>query len=405
MLYVSRLSLAVAAALAVGGCGSGSPPDLLGLTDQVAVVGQELSLELVGVDPDGSNLSYAFEADFEVSGRAMITQLPSGNGLFRWTPVARDVGEHVFDFTASDGESETTVSITIDVRTSGGNVPVFRQPLSAGRVVDLSATPCIDVNIVVEDEDSAQVTLAVEEPVIAGGTLEQYDGTTGLWSWCPSSAQISGGDRYTLVLSADDNDGHKTIKNYVLVLDGNPQSLVINEIDYDNTGTDMFEYVEIYNPSTKDVALEGLWVVFVDGATASEYTAVYLGVIDALPPGRFLLVGGAGVDVPAGTLKIDPGWTTEIIDNGAPDGIAIIDDVTLTVLDAVSYEGSITGAYILGFPNPVSLVEGSPLPTTVADSDTVIRTLCRYPDGMDTNNAATDWTTCATRTKAAPNIK
>lgn len=379
-------------------------PDLIGLTDQVAVVGQELTIELVGVDADGENLSYSYAADFEPSGRVMMTKMPSGSGLFRWTPVASDVGQHVFDFTASDGENATTVSISIDVRISGGDMPVFREPLSTGRVVDITQTPCIDVNIVVEDADTAQLTIAVEDPAIDGGTLTQSSGTTATWNWCPTNAQILGSDRYTLVLSADDNDGHKTIKNYVIVLNGNPQTLVINELDYDNTSTDMYEYVEIYNPSNKAVALEGLWLVFVDGATSAEYTAVYLGSITSLPAGGFLLVGGAGVDVPAGTLKIDPGWTTEVIQNGGPDGAAIIDDVTLTMLDAVSYEGSITNASIIGFPNPVSLVEGTAIPVGVADSDTVIRTLCRIPNGTDTNNASVDWTTCATRTKAAANV-
>jgi hypothetical protein len=69
----------------------------------------------------------------------------------------------------------------------------------------------------------------------------------------------------------------------------------------------------------------------------------------------------------------------------------------------LSYEGSITNADIIGFPAPVSLVEGAPLPATVADSNTVILTMCRLPNGTDTNNNATDWTTCATRTKATPN--
>jgi hypothetical protein len=363
----------------------------VGLSDQIAVVGQQLTIELQGVDPDGDNLRYSWGADLELGGRAMITQTPSGNGVFRWTPIAADVGVHVFDFGVSDGDHDTTVSIQIDVRASGGGVPVFRQPLGTGRVVDLSANPCITVDIVVEDTDSPQLTIAEEPPAIVGAMFEQLDGQTARWSWCPTQAQLGASDRYTLSLSADDGATPRTIKNYVLVLDGNPQRLVINELDYDNVSTDMFEYVELYNPSDRDVALEGLWVVLVNGATSAEYDAVYLGVLEKLPPGQHLLIAGAGVDVPAGTLKIDPGWTTDQVQNGSPDGVAIIDDVTLNVLDAVSYEGSVTAASILGFSQPVS--------------DTTIQTLCRIPNGSDTNDAATDWTTCATRTKAAANVK
>jgi hypothetical protein len=116
------------------------------------------------------------------------------------------------------------------------------------------------------------------------------------------------------------------------------------------------------------------------------------------------VVAGAGVDVPVGVQKIDPGWTTDAIQNGSPDGVAIIDDVTLTVLDALSYEGSITAASIIGFQQPTSLVEGTALPDTTADSNDTIITLCRIPDGTDTNDAATDWTTC-TRTTGAVNAQ
>ena len=390
---------------AVAACSSGAPPDLIGLSDQVAVVGVELMVELQGVDPDGDNLRYSYASDFESSGRAMITQTPSGNGIFRWTPIASDVGAHVFDFTVSDGDHDTTISISIDVRSSGGGVPVFRQPLSTGRVVDLAATPCVMVDILVEDDDTAAVTIAEADPRIDGAMFQQSDGKTATWNWCPTQAQVGASDRYTLTLSADDGDGHKTIKNYVIVLNGNAQSLILNEVDYDNTGTDSFEYVEVYNPSGKDVALQGLWVVFVNGATSAEYTAVYLGYYDTLPPHTYLLIGGAGVDVPTGTYKIDPGWTSDHIQNGSPDGIAIIDDVTRTVLDALSYEGSITAASIIGFPNTVSLVEGTALPATIEDSNTMAQTMCRIPDGTDTNNAATDWTLCSVRTKAAANVK
>jgi hypothetical protein len=317
--------------------------------------------------------------------------------------VAADVGPHVFDFTVSDGSNDTTVPITIDVRASAAGVPVFRMPLGTGRVVDLSSNPCIDVDVLVEDQDTAEVMIAEDEPKISGTTFEQTSGTTAMWQWCPTPSQVAASNRYTLVLSADDGVNPKVFKNYVLVLGGASQTLIINEIDYDNTDLDEFEYVEIYNPSSATTSLVGLWLVFVNGATNAEYTAVYLGLEDSLEPGRYLVVAGAGVDVPVGVQKIDPGWTTDAIQNGPPDGVAIIDDVTLTVLDALSYEGSITAASIIGFPAPTSLVEGTPLPDTTADSNTTIITLCRLPDGTDTNNAATDWTTC-TRTTGAANL-
>src|SRR5262245_48105613 len=81
-------------------CTSGSAPELSGLSDQVAQVGTELKLDLNGTDADGDRLAYTFRAaDLTgIDDRAMITVSPSGAGVFRWTPVASDVGQHAFDF-------------------------------------------------------------------------------------------------------------------------------------------------------------------------------------------------------------------------------------------------------------------------------------------------------------------
>src|SRR5689334_7549360 len=98
-------------------CGGGGAPDILGLTDQVAVVGQLFALEIEGVDPDGDDLSYEVSSDLPLD-YATMTRRPSGMGLFRWTPIATDVGSHTLDFTVSDGANETTVSVNVDVRSA-----------------------------------------------------------------------------------------------------------------------------------------------------------------------------------------------------------------------------------------------------------------------------------------------
>jgi hypothetical protein len=202
-------------------CGAGGAPELSGLTDQVAQVGTELQVELVGTDPDGDDLDYSFRAaDLpDVAGRALVTVSPSGMGVFRWTPLAEDVGEHAFDFSVSDGDTSTTVTVTIDVKSAIGSAtsPIFRRPLGTGTTVDLGAKKCIDLEIVVEDQDTAQVTIVQEEPVIEGSTLSQEDGSTATWSWCPTKEQEAE-SRRTLVLSADDGENPKTMKPYLVVL-------------------------------------------------------------------------------------------------------------------------------------------------------------------------------------------
>jgi len=397
---LGRLVLVVAVLV---GCDSGKAPDIVGLEDQVAVVGQPFMLEIQGVDPDGDRLSYGVTADIKLDGVATLTQTPSGHGLFKWTPLATDLGVHVFDFTVTDGDHDATVSITIDVRTGSG-APIFRQPLGTGRVVNLATDPCIIVDILVEDADTAEVTIAEEPPLIAGATLSQLDGTTAQWEWCPSPAQVAERDRYTLELSADDGDNPKTVKDYIIVIGAGGPGLMINEVDYDNVDTDTIEYVELFNASSAPTSLAGIQLVLVNGATNSAYATIDLSSINSLAAGGYLVVAGASVFVPASATKLDPLWTQDQIQNGDRDGLALVDDVTHTVIDALSYEGGITSVTLPDFTMPVSLVEGTSLPLSVADSNITSGTLCRDPNGQDSNDAATDWKFCTTRTTGTANV-
>ncbi len=204
-------------------CGSGAPPELDGLSDQVAQVGTELKLDLNGSSESGGRLTYGYHAaDLDdLDGNAQVTVSPSGSGVFRWTPLAADVGQHPFDFTVSNGDATTTVTVTIDVKSAIGSAtaPIFRQPLGTGTTIDLATQQCVDLDVVAEDQDTPTIAIAQEMPLIDGATLDTVDGQTAKWHWCPTKAQESE-DRYTLTLSADDSDNPKTIKDYLIVLRG-----------------------------------------------------------------------------------------------------------------------------------------------------------------------------------------
>jgi vibriolysin len=62
-----------------------------------------------------------------------------------------------------------------------------------------------------------------------------------------------------------------------------------------------------------------------------------------------------------------------------------------------------TAANLPNFPGPVSLVEGTALAASVADSNTTDGSLCREPNGNDTDNANADWKFCATKSAGAAN--
>jgi hypothetical protein len=384
------------------GCGGGGSPVISGLADQVATVGNELVVSINGTDPDGDDLTYGVKADISLQGRGTLTQDPSGQGVFRWTPLADDLGVHAFDFTASDGSNTATVTIQIDVRSAVGAVPIFRRPLGSGTVIDPSV--CSTVQIVVEDEDTAQLDITEAPVLIEGATLSQIDGVNASWEWCPSMEQVRAQERYTLSLSASDNENPPTIKDFVLVLrSAGTGKVVINEVDYDNVGVDTAEYIELFNPTNASVSLAGLAVVLVNGSTGEVYDTIDLSSEDTLAGGEYLVIGGPNVDVLGGAKHIDPVWSQDQIQNGAPDGLALVDTVTKTVLDALSYEGKVTAASIPDFAPPPSLVEGVELATATADSSSSERTLCRSPNGSDTDQAATDWIICATPTPGTPN--
>jgi hypothetical protein len=156
---------------------------------------------------------------------------------------------------------------------------------------------------------------------------------------------------------------------------------VINEVDYDQVGADGDGFVELKNTGTAAIDLAGLALVFVDGADSAEYDREAL--TGSLDPGAYLVVAGDA-------------------QNGAPDGLALVDTDDGALLDALSYEGGITAAVISG--QTYSLVEGTMLPETVADSNTAAGSLSRIPDGADTNDAATDWVFTTTLTRGAANV-
>jgi hypothetical protein len=215
-------AIALTALATAVACGPSSSPQLDGLTDQVAQVGQQLVLQLDGTDPAGGRLAYAYDAPdvTDLTGNAQVTVAPSGEGVFQWTPLAADVGAHPFDFTVTNaGGAKTTVTITITVKSAigEGSAPVFRQPLGTGTTIDIAQTPCVTLQVVIEDQASAHVTIAQEQPLIIGATLMQTDGQTATWKWCPTVSQAME-SRYTLILSADDGQNPKTLKDYLVVV-------------------------------------------------------------------------------------------------------------------------------------------------------------------------------------------
>ncbi len=181
----------------------------------------------------------------------------------------------------------------------------------------------------------------------------------------------------------------------VVVVSG---GFVINEVDYDQAGSnDDASFIELFNGTGNSLDLTQYAVALVNGSNASQYARYPLS--GTLAPGGYFVIRNATVAVPSGVATLEV--SGDFIQNGAPDGIALINVASNTLVDALSYEGTILAATIPGFAATVSLVEGAAF--TQADTNDALHSLARTPNGVDTNNAATNWSLTTIITPGAAN--
>ncbi len=294
---VAALALSLATGGAIGGCKpEGSPPELAGIEDQLAAVGVELVIDLRAEDPDGDSVDFGFHADLEgIDDAASITRRPDGAGVFRWTPAADDVGLRYFDFTASDGTHKDTVTVAIDVRTTlgQGTVPVFREPLGSGTTLDLTQRACVELPIVVEDQDDSEVILAIEPPGLVGAELVPRGGLAADFSWCPTKEQMAD-ERHPIVFFADDGEHAKTLKNFLVVLRQAPRTDCPGEapvIEHDAADVATVLDVEIEARITDDLGLKQVPLLYF--ALTEPHVPVDFGELDVV---EMALQGGDMLD-------------------------------------------------------------------------------------------------------------
>lgn len=175
--------------------------------------------------------------------------------------------------------------------------------------------------------------------------------------------------------------------------------LVINEVDYDQLGTDDREFVELFNHSGHVIDLDGLAVV-VATATA-EYDRVDL--TGMLPAGGYAIVAASKVVIAAdaGVLRFPWNAATNNLRNTAAAAIGILDTVNGKLVDALSYNGLVSAAVMTDVADPVSFVEGNA--ASILDSNSVEESLIRNPNGTDTDDAAADWKVTKTVTPGSAN--
>jgi len=156
--------------------------------------------------------------------------------------------------------------------------------------------------------------------------------------------------------------------------------LVINEVDYDQPGTDGAEYLELLNTGSFAYPLQYVQVVLVNGSNGGSTPYATLSNVSwpALDPGAYFVICANS----AATANCDAVVTpaTNLIQNGVPDAIALVMTQPVpTVIDAVSYGGDVPG-YTEGSG---ALEQDSNLAPDLS--------IGRYPDGTDTDDNNADF--------------
>ena len=154
-------------------------------------------------------------------------------------------------------------------------------------------------------------------------------------------------------------------------------SLVINEVDYDQPSTDTAEFFELKNVSGAAINLDAYRVELINGSNAQLYQVYDLPNVNLAAGDYFVVCGNA-----ANTANCDMDVTpdTDLIQNGAPDGLRLMLGLDPAPVDAVSYEGDTAGA---------TEGSGAGLTDTAAAAPAVAESISRCPDGADAdvNNA------------------
>lgn len=179
--------------------------------------------------------------------------------------------------------------------------------------------------------------------------------------------------------------------------EGYSPHLVINEVDYDQPGTDDAEFIEIHNPSLNPIPLTGLEVHTINGVEGTVTQATIELVpnsenVTELAPGGYLLVltpSSGALTVPAGVPTVMLGSNLQ----NDEEGVVLLNPTSMDCHDAVFYEGLPTATSYMGCDWELN-----------AGTDPGPGSLSRIPNGIDTNENPVDFRLTPTPTPGAENV-
>ncbi len=158
---------------------------------------------------------------------------------------------------------------------------------------------------------------------------------------------------------------------FFLTLTSASASLIINEVDYDQPGSDQAEFIELLNSGPDLLNLDGYTLLLFNGATETFYRSFDLSGYQIEADSYFVLCGNSSH---VANCNFDTTKDSSLIQNGGSKADAITLNLNGDLIDSLVYEGNLEGD-VVG--------QGDQLNDHSAD---YFMGLSRLPNGYDSNN-------------------
>ncbi|MFC3615723.1 ExeM/NucH family extracellular endonuclease [Lutimaribacter marinistellae] len=245
--------------------------------------------------------------------------------LFDSLPAGETTTDTV-TYQVTDGKGGTDIAtLTITIQGENDDPRLLIEPAIA---VDENTT-AVASGALATDVDSSSLSFSLSGTDAQSFTIDAATGTLA-FATAPDfeAPQDADGDNvYDVTVTVEDGDGGADSTDVAITVSDVPElDARINEFHYDNTGTDVGEFVELRVATGQDAS--GLGLVFYNGANGTVYRT------ETLPSAPTRSANGYDyflVELPTNGMQ-----------NGAPDGIALVNGTS--VIEFLSYEGSFTAA-------------------------------------------------------------
>ncbi|MBN1771030.1 MAG: proprotein convertase P-domain-containing protein [Deltaproteobacteria bacterium] len=250
---------------------------------------------------------------------------------------------------------------------------VFEVALSAGETVQLAESGLVDVVVSMMQGGCSETQACVES----------HDS--------PETITYTATADTTVYLVVEAYSATTTSAYDITINVLSPPSLTINEVAYDDDGTDDKEFVELYYRGG-GLSLDGYTLVHVNGSTGGPiWTAALDG--HTVPADGFFVIG------PSTTPNLDLDWSTfsaTALQN-SEEALVLYWHRGLAdeeIIDAVAYVGTAS--------LPAWAIETAPAAAIFGSEET---STGRYPDGADTDDNSADFGRAMFRTPGTANLR